>query len=139
MSQQPPILTHPLRLVAGGSVGVATVIVAGVPFVREIEPATLIVPALAYGFLLNFFSVGLVLTVPSRLMGWWLVAGVVPLLNLAAFDLLIRPAPVAILGLSSAQYWALFAELWLWLAAGCALAGWGWVRYLRWRWPAGRT
>jgi hypothetical protein len=139
MSQQPLILSHPLRVAAGLFVGLARPVVACAPFIDGIEPAAFLGPGLAYCLLLALFGVGLALAVPSRLVCWWLAASVIPLLGISAFGVLVWSSPAALLDLPTALMRGLQAITSGWVAGGCAVAGWGWVRYLRWRRSAARA
>jgi hypothetical protein len=125
------VLSHPLRAVALLFAGMAALVVACAPFVPEVAPLLFLGAGLPYCLSLALFAVGLVLALPSRAVCWWLLSGVVPLLGEAGFWLLLRSDPDTLWRVFPHAVHGLLAVLGAWLLAGLAVAGSGWVRYMR--------
>ena len=131
MTAQPPSLSHALRVAASLFVGLAMLLAVCAPFLDGIEPAVFLGLGLGYCLVLAFSGVGFALAVPSRIVGWWLAASALPVFGVGTVGILVNFSPSALFDLPAALLWGLWALLGASLVAGCALAGWGWLRYLR--------
>jgi hypothetical protein len=138
MSGQPFALVRPVRSAGLLFAGLVALFAACAPFIEEVDPVVFVLGGAAYSLLLALFGVGLGLALPSRLVLSWLLSGVLPLLVTAGIWLAVRFDPEFLFRAPAAVYRGLLGVLWGWLLAGCAVAGWGWVRYIRGRRSASR-
>jgi hypothetical protein len=86
----------------------------------------------AYCLFLALFAVGLGLATPSRILVWWLLSFLVPLLVIVDSLLSFWVCPEVFLSTPPAVFLGLLGVLGAWVLASCAVAGSGWVRYVRW-------
>jgi hypothetical protein len=95
-----------------------TLLVICVPFGPAADPLSYFLWGTAYCLFLAFFAVGLCLAMPNRIVLWWLLSILVPLLVNVG---------------SLLSFWV-YPEVVLraWILASCAVAAWGWVWYIRW-------
>jgi hypothetical protein len=133
LTMKPFALARPVRLAGLLFGGLFAVFAICAMFIDKVNPVAFVLGGAAYILLLSLFSVGLGLALPSRLASWWLLSGVLPLLANASFWLAVRADPEFFFRAYAAVIPGLLCIQGSWILAGCAVAGWGWVRYVRWR------
>jgi hypothetical protein len=132
VAHQPPMVSHPVRLAVLTFVGIAAFLAVCLLFAAEHDPVMFLTAGLAYGAFLALFGVGLCLALPGRVVRWWLISGALPLMCVTVFWLWLRSDPEAILRSPPGVMIGLLVVLQGWIVAGVLIAGWGWVRYVRW-------
>src|SRR5262249_35318618 len=136
MENRPPFVSQPIRLAGLLFAGFASLMLICVPFIEdigEVNPVVFLGSSMAYSLFLACFGVGLGLTATSRVAHWWMLSIAFPLSVVAGFLLWIRWAPETVLRLPAVMWWAIYSLLGTWAGAGCVVAGWGWLRYVRWQ------
>ena len=133
MPDQKVILERPVRMAGLLFAGLVAFWFACCPFVEEVDSVASVLGGAAYCLFLTMFSAGLVLALPSRIVVlWWMLSGVIPLLFSAGFWLALRSDPEWIFRASARVFLrGLNWVIWGWLLTGCAVAGWGWLRFIR--------
>jgi hypothetical protein len=129
------LLVRPIRAATFVFAGLVTLCAVAAPFVEEVNAAELILFGVAYSLLLATFSIGFALAMPSRAVLWWSLSSALLPLGTATvwlFWLTWTDADTAFRALPIVTY-CLLAAVWAYLGAGLLIAGWGWVRYIRYR------
>ena len=104
---------------------------AAVTFVLIPMPCWFLVAGPAYCLCLSAAVVGILLAGP-RAVNWWVLSGVIPWLGaLGVWLLILQADPRTLFEKIGPAARAARAAVVAWLAAGVALAVFGWVRYLR--------
>ena len=139
MADQCPTLSHPIRLAAYFFAGMAALIAASTLFIDEIDPILFFWSGLAFSLFLALFGVGFALAAKSRVARLWILSGAIPMvLGGGGCWVGIQVAPDMIIRMLPPLAPWLLSVIGIWIAAGCVIAGSGWLKYVRWHRPPSR-
>lgn len=132
-------IRHPFRTALVLFAGTGSLVAIGTPFVPEVNPLLFLAVGLSYCFCLVVFAIGVDLARPSRVVRYWSLSAVIPAIGVVAFWLLLRCDPDTMWRILPALTQGVLAAIAAWLAAGSIVAGFGWMKYLRFHRRVGRT
>jgi hypothetical protein len=131
MVREHPTLSRPFRAAAWCLGVLAILFISSFLFVNRMGGLDGYAWGLGYCFFLTLFGIGFALAARSRLVLWWIVSGIVPAGMIVGFGLWLRSSPESILSLSQGAWWGMMGVLCTWVLAGCVVASYGWVEYIR--------
>jgi len=138
VSSSSPAIRRPIRVAALLAGGLMLYSSSLYPFLEGINLAGFAIFVLVYSSFQAWFAIGIGLALQGRWLWWWLLSGVVPLIGMVVWGFLLRQLETKEdLDLFFSVNLGLLYVLVLWGAAGCVVAGSGWVGYLRCRGSSG--
>jgi len=138
------VLRYPIRLTAILAIAFTLLVWGCCPFIDNtagrMNLLAMVVVSPLDGSVLAVFSVGHMLAMRSRWLGWWYLFGIIPLTGNVLVFFAVRQLAAQTHGQGLADIAWFFSlvricscSVWIWLGAGCVIAVAGWVEHVRWR------